>query len=267
MTEPAPDPLERLRERLAAFPDGEVRTGTVAGFGERGDVLVQLDGDDPQAPTGTIPRHLLTWAAFEDPGEVVSIGQRITAEVSGVDERTGEVALSARACEDEALYRYLRRTRRGDVVTGTVAAVHNFGVFVRLDGEPAHPAYPGTGFIRVPDLTWSRIDHPGDAVRPGQRVTGEVVIIDTYQGEVVVSLKALQEDPWDRLIAGTGDVVAGPVTKVVPFGVFVRVGEAAEGLVHESDLDGQVVSEGQELAVRIVEIDRVLRRIRLAPAG
>ncbi|MCZ0990208.1 S1 RNA-binding domain-containing protein [Streptomyces diastatochromogenes] len=202
MTEPAPDPLELLRERLAAFPDGEVRTGTVAGFGEGGDVLVQVDGDHPQAPTGCIPRHLLSWAAFEDPGEVVSVGQRITAEVFGVDERSGRVTLSAKACEDEALYRYLRSHQRGDVVTGTVAAVHNFGVFVRLDGEPAHPACPGTGFIRVPDLTWSRIDHPEEAVRPGQRVTGEVVIIDTYQGEVVVSLKALQEDPRDS--AGSG---------------------------------------------------------------
>ncbi|MEU1408322.1 S1 RNA-binding domain-containing protein [Streptomyces sp. NPDC005728] len=266
MTEPAPDPLERLRDRLAAFPDGEVRTGTVAGFGERGDVLVQLDGDDPQAPTGSVPRHLLSWAAFEDPEEVVSVGQRITAEVLGVDEPTGEVALSARACEDETLYRYLRSTRRGEVVTGTVAAVHNFGVFLRLDGEPAHPACPGTGFVRVPDLTWSRIDHPEDVVRPGQRVTGEVVIIDTYHGEVVVSLKALQEDPWDRLTPGAGDVVTGPVTKVIPFGVFVRIGEAVEGLVHVSDLAGQVVSEGQELAVGIVEIDRTLRRIRLAPA-
>ncbi|MFF7125158.1 S1 RNA-binding domain-containing protein [Streptomyces sp. NPDC016566] len=267
MTGPAPDPLEQLRERLAALPDGEVRTGTVAGFGERGDVLVRLDGDDPRAPTGSIPRHLLSRTAFEDPGELVSVGQRITAEVFGVDERSGLVTLSAKACEDEALYRYLRGRQRGDIVTGTVAAVHDFGVFVRLDGEPGHPAYPGTGFIRVPDLSWSRIDHPEEVVRPGQRVTGAVVVIDTDQGEVVVSLKALQEDPWDGLAASTGDVVTGPVTEVTPFGVLVRVGEAAQGLVHESDLDGQAVREGQELAVRIVEIDRVLRRIRLAPAG
>ncbi|MBP2053684.1 small subunit ribosomal protein S1 [Streptomyces griseochromogenes] len=266
MNETTPDPLEQLRERLSARPEGEVRTGTVVGFDEQRGVRVRLDGDDPQAPRGTIPRHLLTWAAFEDPSEVVSLGERITAEVQGVDERTGEVALSARACEDEALYRHLCRTRRGDVVTGTVAAVHGFGVFVRLDGEPAHPVHPGTGFVRVPELTWSPIDHPEEVVRPGQRVTGEVIDVDTYQGEVVVSLKALQEDPWDRLALGEGDVTAGPVTKVVPFGVFVRVGEAAEGLVHESCLGGRVVLEGQEMRVRILEIDRRLRRIRLAPA-
>ncbi|KUM96293.1 hypothetical protein AQI88_12895 [Streptomyces cellostaticus] len=267
MTEPAPDPLDELRARLAAFPAGEVMTGTVAGFGERGDVLVRLDGDDPQAPTGRIARHLLSWAAFEHPSEMVAVGRRITAEVLGADEHKGEVTLSAKACEDEALYRHLLRNRPGDVVTGTVAAVHNFGVFVRLDGEPPHPAYPGTGFIRVPDLTWSRIDHPKDVVRPGQRVAGEVIGTDTHQGEVVISLKALQKDPWDALAPGVGDVTTGPVTKVLPFGVFVRVGEAAEGLVHVSDLGGQVVREGQELAVRILEIDRARRRIRLAPAS
>ncbi|MFJ9817051.1 S1 RNA-binding domain-containing protein [Streptomyces sp. NPDC101151] len=197
------DRTRSVPARSAAYtpgrpPRGEVRTGTVAGFGERGDVLVRLDGDDPQAPTGSIPGHLLTWAAFEDPSEVVSVGQRITAEVLGVDERTGEVALSARACEDEALYLHLRRTRRGDVVSGTVAAVHDFGVFVRLDGEPPHPSHPGTGFIRVPDLARSHVDRPEDVVQPGQRLTGEVATIDTHQGEVVVSLKALQEHPKGR---------------------------------------------------------------------
>ncbi|MFF4488289.1 S1 RNA-binding domain-containing protein [Streptomyces sp. NPDC001544] len=266
MTEPVPDPMEQLRERLATRAHPELRTGTVAGFGER-DVVVCLDGDDPQAPTGRIPLHLLSWRVFQDPSQVVAVGQRITAEVLGADERTGTVGLSAKACEDEALYRHLLRTRPGDVVTGTVAAVHDFGVFVRLDGEPPHPAYPGTGFIRVPDLSWSHVDHPADAVSPGQRVTGAVVVTDTYQGEVVISLKALREDPWDRSARSAGDVVAGRVTRRLPFGVFVRIGEDTEGLVHACDLDPDGVCEGQELLVSILEIDRVRRRIRLAPAA
>ncbi|MFI9806805.1 S1 RNA-binding domain-containing protein [Streptomyces sp. NPDC052301] len=266
MTDPASSLLDDLRARLAARPQGEVTTGTVAGFDE-GDVVVRLEGDAPGEPTGRIPRHLLSWTAFEHPCEVVTVGQRVTAEVQGVREGGGHVVLSSRACEDEALYRHLLGARPGDVVTGTVAAVHGFGVFVRLDGEPPHPAYPGTGFIRVPDLTWSRIGHPRDAVRPGQRVTAEVIVTDSHQGEVVISLKALQEDPWDTFGLAVGDVVAGPVTEVVPFGVFVRVGEAVEGLVHVSDLQGQVAVPGQELIVRVLEADRDLRRVRLAAVG
>ncbi|WP_208884333.1 S1 RNA-binding domain-containing protein [Streptomyces sp. PBH53] len=266
MTEPVPNPLEQLRTRLAAFRPGEVAHGTVAGFAD-GEVVVRLDSDGSGEPTGRIPRHLLSWTAFEDPAQVVAVGQRVTAEVQGAHGRGGRVVLSAKACEDEALYRHLRGARPGDVVTGTVAAVHHFGVFVRLDGAPPHPVHPGTGFVRVPDLTWARVDHPADVVRPGQRVTGEVIGADSYQGEVVISLKALAEDPWDSLGLAVGDVVTGPVTKVVPFGVFVRVGEAAEGLVHVSGLGGRVVAEGQELTVRVLETDRVRRRIRLAAAG
>ncbi|MFF4016986.1 S1 RNA-binding domain-containing protein [Streptomyces sp. NPDC001843] len=262
MTEPTPTSLEGLRERLDTRAHAELRTGTVVGFGEQ-HVIVRLDGDDPQVPTGRIPRHLLTWTVFEDPSDVVTVGQRITAEVLSGDDRSDSVALDARACEDRALYRHLLRTRLGDVVRGTVAAVHNFGVFVRLDGAPPHPAYPGTGFIRVPDLTWAHIDHPEDVVRSGMRVVGEVITIDTNQGEVVISLKALQEDPWDRPGWCEGDVVAGRVTKLLPFGVFVSIAQDAEGLVHVSDLGGQVVGEGQELRVRILEIDRERRRIRL----
>ncbi|MFF8728672.1 S1 RNA-binding domain-containing protein [Streptomyces sp. NPDC015171] len=266
MPEPVPDPLEQLRARLAAFVPWEVVRGTVTGFAGH-EVVVRLDGDGPGEPTGRIPRHLLTWKAYDDPAEIVTVGQRVTAEVRGVDEHPRRVLLSAKACEDEALYRHLRRVRPGDVVTGTVAAVHHFGVFVRLDGEPPHPVHPATGFVRVPDLTWARIDHPADAVRPGQRVTGEVVVADSYQGEVVISLKALQEDPWDTLGLAEGDVVTGPVTKVIPFGVFVRLGAVVEGLVHVCELGGRVVAEGQELTVRVLETDRVRRRVRLTAAG
>ncbi|MFJ4688575.1 S1 RNA-binding domain-containing protein [Streptomyces sp. NPDC088789] len=162
---PDPSPLEQLRARLAAFRPGTLVTGTVTATTDR-EVVVQLADDAPGKPTGRIPGHLLSWTPFGHPREVVAPGRRITAEVQGRNERTGEVVLSSKACEDEALYRHLLGARPGDVVTGTVAAVHAFGVFVRLDGAPPHPVHPGTGFIRVPDLSWGPLDHPEDAVRP-----------------------------------------------------------------------------------------------------
>ncbi|MFI5686156.1 S1 RNA-binding domain-containing protein [Streptomyces sp. NPDC051636] len=177
MTEPPPTPFDQLRTRLEAVRRGEARTGTVAGFDGR-DVVVRLDGDGPQAPAGRIPRHELSWAHMEDPSEAVAPGQRITAEVMGPDDGKGRVWLSAKACEDEPLRRFLLGIEPGDVLTGTVSAVRNFGVFVHLDGEPVHPLWPGTGFIRVPELTWSRIDHPENVAGPGQPVTGEVLAAD-----------------------------------------------------------------------------------------
>ncbi|MGV9342078.1 S1 RNA-binding domain-containing protein [Streptomyces sp. NPDC003688] len=168
--------------------------------------------------------------------------------------------------DDDPLHRYLRVIRRGDVVTGTVASVHRFGVFLRLDGEPVHPVFPGTGFVRTPDLTWYRFAAPEDVVEPGDRVTGEVLFVDLHQTQVSVSLKALQEDPWDRLTARSGDVVRGTVTLMTPVGAFVLVGDGAEGLVPVAELRGADVGEGQELTVRVLEIDRVWRRIRLTLA-
>ncbi|MGW3265124.1 S1 RNA-binding domain-containing protein [Streptomyces sp. NPDC001056] len=263
MTEPTPDPLECLRERLVA--PGEVLTGTVAGF-DGGDVLVLLDGDAPGLPSGRVPGHELTWRRVQHPSDVLAVGQRLRAEVTMRDGRGGGTLLSGRATEDEALYRFLRGVGRGDVVAGTVSSVHPFGVFVRLDGEPAHPVYEGTGFVNVPELSWSRFDDPADVVTPGQRITARVLVADTRRGQVALSLKALQEDPWDALALDVGDVVAGPVTRIVPFGVFVRVEAFAEGLVHSDELGGRSVEEGQELRVRVLEVDRARRRLRLGLA-
>ncbi|MFJ9930518.1 S1 RNA-binding domain-containing protein [Streptomyces misionensis] len=263
MTDATPDPLECLRERLVA--PGEVVTGTVAGF-DKGDVLVLLDGD-PGRPSGRVPGGELTWRRIGHPAELVAVGQPIRAEVTMRGRRGGEVLLSARACEDEALYRFLLGLARGDVVTGTVSSVHRFGVFARIDGEPAHPVHEGTGFINVPQLTWARFDDPADVVTPGQRIRAQVLASETRRGQVALSLKALQDDPWDTLGVGVGDVLTGAVTKIVPIGVFVRVDEFAEGLVHADLLAGRTVEEGQELRVRVLEVDRARRRVRLGLAG
>jgi small subunit ribosomal protein S1 len=150
-----------------------------------------------------------------------------------------------------------------------VADVRNFGVFVNLDGEPAHHC---TGFIRVPELSWSHISHASAVVEVGQRVTVEVLAADTRQGQVAVSLKALQEDPVIRFAERVSEVVSGHITKLVPFGVFVRVADGIGGLVHVSDLStepvdfpDQIVRVGDGLRVEIVEVDRRRRRVRLSP--
>jgi ribosomal protein S1 len=83
---------------------------------------------------------------------------------------------------------FLNSLRLGEVRTGTVADVREFGVFVHLDGEPAEVC---TGFIRVPDLSWAHFDHPAEVVAVGQRVTVAVINVDTDREQVAVSLKAL----------------------------------------------------------------------------
>ncbi|MEU9781613.1 S1 RNA-binding domain-containing protein [Streptomyces phaeochromogenes] len=246
-----------------------MRRVKVIGF-EGPDVLVSLaDTEGADAEIGRIPRYEASIRRVEHPSEIFEVGQEINAEEIG---RWGEgrLCLSARACENPALRSFLLSIEREQIVTGTVSEVHDFGVFVHLDGEPDGLC---TGFIRVPDLTWSRISHPSESVEAGQRITGEVIVADTRSGQVTLSLKALQEDPLVRFADQVGRVVTGPITKIIPFAVFVQVAPDVEGLLHLSELTDepvespdQLVSEGDPVTVKIAEVDLELHRVRLRRA-
>ncbi|MDQ2796134.1 MAG: S1 RNA-binding domain-containing protein, partial [Actinomycetota bacterium] len=155
--------------------------------------------------------------------------------------------------------------QKGQVRTGVVSSIVNFGAFVDLGGVD--------GLVHVSELSWKHIDHPSEVVEVGQEVTVEVLDIDLDRERVSLSLKATQEDPW-RHFARThqiGQVVPGKVTKLVPFGAFVRVQDGIEGLVHISELAGrhveipeQVVQVNDSVLVKIIDIDLERRRISLS---
>ncbi|MFF9340173.1 MULTISPECIES: S1 RNA-binding domain-containing protein [unclassified Streptomyces] len=266
MTEPLPS--ETLKDFLNTIRAGEVRTGRVISVEDR-EVLVELDGfPGPGKAVGCIPHGDLTRKATGHPSEAVSIGQQLTFEVIAVDWQQERVWASASACEDPTLRAFLLGLRRGATHQGQVQSVHNFGVFVNLDGEPVDQC---TGFIRGPELSWRWIDHPADAVTAGQRVVGEIIDVDTRRGQVQLSLKALQEDPLLPFADQAGLVTTGQVTKLIPFGAFVRIADGIEGLVHNTEFrdepvehPDQIVSEGEEITVRIVEVDLVRRRLTLS---
>ncbi|MEV7646036.1 S1 RNA-binding domain-containing protein [Streptomyces rubiginosohelvolus] len=265
MTQPLSS--ERLKAFLNTMRVGEVRTGRVISIEDR-EVLVELDGlPGAGMAVGCIPHGDLTRKATAHPSEAVSIGQQLAFEVIGVDWQQERVWASAAACEDQALRAFLLGLRRGATHQVRVASVHNFGVFVNLDGEPDQC----TGFIRIPELSWRSFDHPADVVTVGQRVVGEIIDVDTRRGQVQLSLKALQEDPLLSFADKAGRVTTGRVTKLIPFGAFVRIADGIEGLVHNTQFGdepvedpGQIVSEGDEITVRIVEVDLVRRRLTLS---
>ena len=127
--------------------------------------------------------------------------------------------------------------------------------------------------MHVSELSWKHIDHPSEVVQVGDEVTVEVLDVDMDRERVSLSLKATQEDPW-RHFARThaiGQIVPGKVTKLVPFGAFVRVEEGIEGLVHISELSerhvevpDQVVQVGDDAMVKVIDIDLERRRISLS---
>ena len=197
------------------------------------------------------------------------IGQQLEAKIIELDKNRNNVVLSRRAwleqTQSEVRANFLQQLQKGQVRTGTVSSIVNFGAFVDLGGVD--------GLVHVSELSWKHIDHPSEVVEVGQEVTVEVLDVDMDRERVSLSLKATQEDPW-QLFARThalGQVVPGKVTKLVPFGAFVRVEDGIEGLVHISelaqrhvDMAEQVVSVNEELFVKVIDIDLERRRISLS---
>ncbi|MDN5721563.1 MAG: 30S ribosomal protein S1 [Corynebacterium sp.] len=197
------------------------------------------------------------------------IGQEIEAKIIELDKQRNNVVLSRRAwleqTQSEVRSEFLHQLQKGQVRKGVVSSIVNFGAFVDLGGVD--------GLVHVSELSWKHIDHPSEVVTVGDEVTVEVLDVDLDRERVSLSLKATQEDPW-RVFARThaiGQIVPGKVTKLVPFGAFVRVEEGIEGLVHISELaerhvevPDQIVTVGQELMVKVIDIDLERRRISLS---
>ncbi|WP_393082770.1 S1 RNA-binding domain-containing protein [Streptomyces sp. LN704] len=158
---------------------------------------------------------------------------------------------------------FLKTLRRGQVVTGTVTTIASFGVtFVDIGGF--------TAMINIPELSWRPFNHPSDVVSVGQEITAEILDVDMIWERVPLSLRAVQEDPWPQVAQSIGQVVTGPVTKILPFGVFVRIEDREDGfqgLVHTTELDESsedVVEVGDALTVKIIDVDLARRRIALS---
>ncbi|PZS15703.1 MAG: 30S ribosomal protein S1, partial [Pseudonocardiales bacterium] len=197
------------------------------------------------------------------------VGKTLEAKIIELDKNRNNVVLSRRAwleqTQSEVRSEFLNKLAKGQVRTGVVSSIVNFGAFVDLGGVD--------GLVHVSELSWKHIDHPSEVVEVGHEVTVEVLDIDLDRERVSLSLKATQEDPW-RQFARThqiGQVVPGKVTKLVPFGAFVRVQDGIEGLVHISELaerhveiPEQVVQVGDDLLVKVIDIDLERRRISLS---
>ena len=160
---------------------------------------------------------------------------------------------------------FIDNLKPGEVRTGTVSSVVNFGAFVDLGGMD--------GLVHVSELSWKHVDHPGSVVTVGDEIEVQVLEVDLSRERISLSLKATQQDPWQEFAGDhqPGELVYGRVTKLVPFGSFVQVGDGIEGLVHISemsahhvDLPEQVVTPGEELWVKIIDLDLQRRRISLS---
>ena len=187
------------------------------------------------------------------------IGMELEAKIIELDKNRNNVVLSRRAfleeTQKEQREEFLDLLKPGERRKGVISSVVNFGAFVDLGGMD--------GLIHVSELSWQHVDHPSAVVTIGDEVDVEVLEVDLDRERISLSLKATQKDPWKEFADShrVGELVYGRVTKLVPFGSFVQVGDNIEGLVHISEmsehhveLPEQVVTPGEELWVKILSL-------------
>jgi small subunit ribosomal protein S1 len=197
------------------------------------------------------------------------LGQKLRCKVIELNRSRNNVVLSRRAVlEDERKdmrQAILDRLSPGDVVEGTISNIVDFGAFVDLKGID--------GLIHISELSWSHVNHPSEVLEIGQSVKVKVLDIDRERQRISLGLKQTQSDPWQQVIDAyqESDVVQGRVTKVVTFGAFVEILPGVEGLVHISELaqhhvenPREIVSQGEVVHVKIIEMDADRRRLSLS---
>ena len=216
---------------------------------------------------GFLPASLVELRRVRDLAPYV--GRTLEAKIIELDKNRNNVVLSRRAWLEETQKEqrddFLANLKPGEVRRGVVSSVVNFGAFVDLGGMD--------GLVHVSELSWKHVDHPGSVVAVGDEIDVQVLEVDLDRERISLSLKATQQDPWQEFASAhqVNELVYGRVTKLVPFGSFVQVGDGIEGLVHISemsahhvDLPEQVVTPGEELWVKIIDLDLQRRRISLS---
>src|SRR5918999_914265 len=264
-------PLNELSIRKSVDPHDEVE------MGEEVDALVltKEDQDGRLLLSKKRARFEKAWRKIEaaaESGEPVE-GTVIEVVKGGLiidlDRSRKNVVLSRRAVLEEerkeVRQQILDRLQPGMIVEGAISNIVDFGAFVDLDGID--------GLIHISELSWSHVNHPSEILAIGDVVPVKVLDIDRDRQRISLGLKQTQEDPWQRVIDTyrVGDELEGKVTKVVTFGAFVEIMDGVEGLVHISELahhhvenPREILEPGQDVRVKVLEIDSERRRLSLS---
>jgi small subunit ribosomal protein S1 len=253
--------FERAWRRIEASAEsGEAVEGTVIEV-VKGGLIIDL------GVRGFLPASLVDIRRVPNLDEY--LGTKIETKVIELNRSRNNVVLSRRAVLEEerkeVRQQILDRLQPGLVVEGQISNIVDFGAFVDLDGID--------GLIHISELSWSHVNHPSEILSIGDTVKVKVLDIDRDRQRISLGLKQTQEDPWQRIVDtyNVNDELEGKVTKVVTFGAFVEILDGVEGLVHISELAAhhvenprEIVQPGDEIRVKILEIDSERRRLSLS---
>jgi small subunit ribosomal protein S1 len=250
----------------------QVYDGKIGGY-NKGGLIVRFGRLRGFVPQSQVSDKRLFDMEGETPEERFSnmVNKQINVKVMEVDRSRNRLILSERAAMREVRQRrkeaLITELQVGEVRTGRVVSLENFGAFVDIGGAE--------GLVHITELSWQHITHPKQVLEVGQEVEVKVIGVDEGKNRIGLSLKQLQADPWDELATrfGTGALVRGTVTKLTKFGAFAQIDgmDSVEGLIHISELSDErvehprdVVNRGDRLTLRVVKIDVKNRRLGLS---
>jgi len=261
--------LEDWQEAERYLEEEKVYEGTVTGHNKGGLIVPfgQIRGFVPASQLVNLGGRQSPESRMENLAQME--GEKLRLKVIEVNRHRRRLILSQRAAmrhlREEQKEKLLEELQEGDICTGKVSNLCDFGAFVDLGGAD--------GLIHISELSWQRVKHPREVLNAGAEVEVYVLRVDREKKRIGLSLRRLQPDPWTLADEKfyVGQIVKGTITNVVNFGVFARIDEGIEGLIHISELSDEpfddprkIVHEGDVLPLKILSIDTARQRIALS---
>lgn len=268
--------LKRAQEQISwddvekLITDAVVIETKIIGF-NKGGLIAAVEGLRGFLPSSQIGALRRSQIAGETPEQKYQkmVGQPISIRVIEVDRERRRLIVSERAASAESRQslkeRVIDELQEGQVYTGRVTSLANFGAFINVNGAD--------GLVHLSELSWDHIDHPREVLEVGQEVKVKVINVDREKKRIGLSVRALQDDPWHARIEkySVGQLVEGKITRLTKFGAFARLDEDVEGLIHISEISEQRIEhpkealhEGDVKTLRVIRIDADQHRIGLS---
>ncbi|GAB4453520.1 MAG: 30S ribosomal protein S1 [Anaerolineales bacterium] len=268
--------LKRAQEEIAwekvekHLEENSVINSKIIGFNKGGLIAAVegLRGFIPSSQVSALRRMQSTGETPEQRWQKM-IGEPISVRVIEVDRERRRLILSEKAASPETRQsikeRVLEELHEGEVYTGRVTSIANFGAFINVNGAD--------GLVHLSEISWDHIEHPREALEVGQEVKVKVINIDREKKRIGLSIRALQEDPWKARLSkySVGQLVEGVITRLTKFGAFARLEGDIEGLIHISEISEnriehpkEVLKEGDVKTLRVIRIDPEQHRIGLS---
>jgi small subunit ribosomal protein S1 len=258
------DAVEKMLEA------GEVYESKIEGY-NKGGLIVPVHGLRGFVPASQIglSRRMQMSGANAEQRYASLIGEPVTVRVIEVDRHRRRLILSERAASSETRQslkeRIIEELHEGEVRTGRVSSLADFGAFVNIGGAD--------GLVHLSEISWEHVQHPSEVLEVGQEVRVKVISIDRERKRIGLSIRALQDDPWRKKVEKfkVGQLVEGVITRLTKFGAFARLEGDLEGLIHISEISDSRIEhpkeklhEGDVVTLRIIRIDPEQRRIGLS---